>query len=793
MAAEIGNIIWYVSLVLAIGVTVVAIFYLFAMLRILFKTRESNSETREHQIASPRTLRYLLKFTGTYFFSFEGGRIRVTNADIAEAAAISAKLHARKDVMDFICSSSASNAATSSMDLRIDLDGNGQHWYEMRLSVFRYSLNKVRVYGILIPTDNIKQQEHDMLEMHRRSLNAEEKDNFIREMNHSVRTPLNAILGFSELLADPEYEMDQEEAAQCRAAIESSASSLTKILENVLTISHMNSENIHMDDHPLSVPELMRSVISDNAELLEASGISVVEVPSPEPCTIVADVRIMKRVIDILVDNVVRHASSGKMLAYGWTVADNGDVRIFVKDKGPGIPEAHLPFIFKPFYKVDAFSEGTGQSLTIAKGYVEHEKAEISCESGQDGTSFLIDFKKALPVLAIPLPFFGCGLLVASLLFLHFSLKYYRTLKYNRRLQTMEEEAIARNLELSGGHLFKLKDNTMITTQETADYFSFTSSKIPISIYMDSLDDADRSVAEAVAAVESGEIVRDLVSLPNFRTFKIMSFSIIATRLADDDGEMVPMGVFFSVDDAQARMDQMREVFAKEEESIAKQSFIASMGHEIRNPLNAIVGFSSLLADRYFEISAEERNSYAEIIRQNNDHLLSLLEGALLSAKEQDVLLKSSFKLINVAELMQELFKTNSVIVPPYLSFDFKPGSDAFINVSRTSMRQIVSNLINNSCKFTRGGGIVLGWSCTEENVEVFVEDTGIGISEDDIDKIFNKYYKTDSSTSGAGIGLPMCKRLAGIMGGELAVDSVPGIGSRFSVVIPRVYPESNP
>lgn len=782
------------SLIVALTAACLAVCFLLASGVIYVKYKLSLKANIDHfEVASPRVLAGLLRLVGAYFFTIERGRIKIINALPGEEGIIERRLHERSDVKEFISNalSSGQNSSTASlsMQMRIALTGEEKHWYEIRFSAFRYNLRSSRTRGIIIPIDNIKQREKEAMEIHRRTLNAEERDDFIREMNHAVRTPLNAIVGFSEILADPDMEITPEDLAEYSKVIDSNAKSLTKVLENVLTISHLGSENLMLNDSYLNVPELVRSVVAENEEYLVEEGIVTQEDPSPQECSIFADEKIMRRVIQILIENVIQHASSGKSLTYGWKESLDGVVEIYIKDKGPGISESDLPFIFKAFYKADPFSAGSGQSLTIAKGYMESEKAEIKCDTSSQGSTFFLRFRNVVPAIAF-IPFGGISIMILALVGLYFSIVLFRYALTYRGLRKAEEEAISRTISISGGHLFKYKNDKILMTRQTAEYFSFSSNQIGLDIYLDSMDEADKNVIMKIKNAPKGEIVSDFLSLPNFTTFKIMSFSCVATQIRDDDGEYTPMGMFFSIDEAHARLEAMREVYAKEEEAVSKQSFIANMGHEIRNPLNAIVGFSNLLSDIYFEIDKEERASYADIIQQSNEHLLSLLDGALLSAKEQDKLLKSSLNVIPISDLMEELYKTNSVIVPSKLSFEFERGDEAYAKMSRTGMRQIVSNLINNACKFTAKGTITFGWKTTENEIKIFVRDTGIGMTPENVENVFKKFFKADSSTSGAGIGLPLCKRLSEMMDGKLTVESEYGKGSCFAVVLPRIETE---
>ena len=781
----------------AVAVLALALCYALGSLALYVRSgRKFLHNEKEYEIASPSVLRELLRLTGAYFIYVQNDKIHVSNAGTMEVASAESGLESNKDVKDFISSlfaelrSQSGASVSGSVKFRESLSGSEKHWYEMHLLLLKHRAGRVRSYGIVVPIDMLKQRERDEMEMHRRALNAEERDDFIREMNHAVRTPLNAIVGFSELLADPDMDISPEEVEEYRTAIEENAFSLTEIIENVLVISHMNSENLMLNDVPLSIPQLVRAEMEKAASKLEKSGIVVTEdASSPEELNVKADSIITGRIVRVFVDNVISHASSGKSLEYGWRAAGSGG-EIFVRDKGPGIGNEDSPFIYKAFYKADPFSKGSGLGLTIAKGYATRENADITCESAPGGTSFFLKFKNILPAL-MPLPFIGLGFFLFSCLALYLAYTLYRTVKYRTRLRIFENEVITHSMDVLGGHFFKLEGGEIIVSSGTAEAFDFSTNVFSLDRLEESFDDSNREVIRKIKELKEGEVVSELISIPNFRAFKIMTFSCIASRVKDDSGKMVPMGIFFSVDEERARLEALHEVYAREEESVAKQSFIASMGHEIRNPLNAIVGFSSLLSERYFEIDEEERNSYAQIIGDSNRHMLELLDGALLSAKEQDKMLKRSFKVVNVSDIMEELFKTNQTLIPDRLSFDFVRGGDALVNISRTGLRQIVSNLINNASKFTPEGGITLGWSVSADDVEIYVQDTGIGVSAEDIENIFKKFYKTDSSTSGAGIGLPLCRRFAEMMGGRLLVNSELGKGSKFSVKLPRVYQET--
>lgn len=247
------------------------------------------------------------------------------------------------------------------------------------------------------------------------------------------------------------------------------------------------------------------------------------------------------------------------------------------------------------------------------------------------------------------------------------------------------------------------------------------------------------------------------------------------------------VGLLFLVDDMVRRQAEIDAAFRKEEESVLKSSFLASMGHEIRTPLNAIAGFSKLLVEMNDSLEEEEKSQYNEIITANTQQLLSLIDNVISTSEEQSKDFKLDLSEKDVDTLMEELYMTHSVIVPDRLKFIYSKGCESDrVRVNRSSLLQVVSNLMNNAVKFTESGSITLGWTEDEDHVVIFVEDTGCGISEDMISHVFEKYVKAGMS-EGAGLGLPLCRRLVGLMGGEIKVKSEPGVGSRFEVIFPRL------
>lgn len=259
-------------------------------------------------------------------------------------------------------------------------------------------------------------------------------------------------------------------------------------------------------------------------------------------------------------------------------------------------------------------------------------------------------------------------------------------------------------------------------------------------------------------------------------------------KMKEPDGKLSLMGMFIIVDDVKKLEEERREAFRLDEISSVKSSFLAAMGHEIRNPLNSIVGFSRLIVDSGRSLRQEALQKYCSVIEQNGENLLSLINNVIQYSQDRDADLQLALSKKRVSDLMDDLYTMHTALVPEGLDFKFVKGDASdYIMVNRSSLTQVVSNFMNNAITFTKKGSITLGWETGDSKVSIFVEDTGAGIEPENLHLVFDKYPKADPYAKGAGIGLSLCKKLVEKMSGSVSVTSEYGKGSRFSVELPRL------
>lgn len=263
------------------------------------------------------------------------------------------------------------------------------------------------------------------------------------------------------------------------------------------------------------------------------------------------------------------------------------------------------------------------------------------------------------------------------------------------------------------------------------------------------------------------------------------------------------MGIFKDVSDLMRIENELKEARDRAEESDRlKTSFLANMSHEIRTPMNGIIGFANLLRDP--GLGEDKKDLFLKHIDVSSNQLLNIIDDIIDISKIESGQLKISNKPVRINLILDEIYSSffhsirGDAPGQKLVDFNLKKGNDSkdfTIVTDDFRLSQVFNNLIGNAIKFTKEGHITFGYRLrNSRHVEFFVSDSGIGIPNNKIRLIFDRFGQVDQELSfqptGTGLGLPISKSLIDLMGGEMWVESEVDKGSTFYFTLPLVVEE---
>jgi hypothetical protein len=247
--------------------------------------------------------------------------------------------------------------------------------------------------------------------------------------------------------------------------------------------------------------------------------------------------------------------------------------------------------------------------------------------------------------------------------------------------------------------------------------------------------------------------------------------------------------------DISERKQTLQELIAAKEKAEQsdrlKTAFMQNISHEIRTPLNGILGFAELLSEE--DVTPEEVKKYSDIINSSGIRLLDLINTIINISKIEAGVEEVRLTEFNPDELILEMVsqfevmaRNRMVVIKPDIPAGNRPEKICSDNLK---LHQVLSNLISNALKFTQEGVIEVGYTPGPEEIVFHVKDTGMGIPEEHLEHIFDRFYQANTSISrgysGAGLGLSLCKGMVELLGGRIWAESEAGKGASFFFTIP--------
>lgn len=301
-------------------------------------------------------------------------------------------------------------------------------------------------------------------------------------------------------------------------------------------------------------------------------------------------------------------------------------------------------------------------------------------------------------------------------------------------------------------------------------------------------EDRDRSIASFLKLLD-GEVdkvtIQQRMDLTG-KGYQWWEYRVSILPEATKESRYLLIGICINIENfKQTEQELIRLKDEAENSDLLKSTFLANMSHEVRTPLNSIVGFSTLLIEEE-TLPRESRDEFMHIISENCKLLLKLINEILdLSRIESGIVFRQDP--CNLTSIMEELRyhyiaeEGENENIQQILDV---PETPAVILGDVFRLRQIMSNLLDNAFKFTEKGSVTWGYYSDEEKDEVvlFVKDTGVGIAEEYLPRIFDRFYKSDSFTQGGGLGLSIIHEIVRRLGGTIEVESKLNAGTSFYV-----------
>lgn len=369
----------YYFLVVVIGLAVLAIIVFIAIFskRSWYRTRRDSENIRKQAkdvLTSQKILHDAMATSGSITWQEKGEDYKLLN-----------RLQTNNFYVDKLQKfMQQTNPGSYNMELQCGIDNQETHWYDLRMRVEIDRSGTARRQGVLVCIDRQKEDEARAVESHRLLLNAKAREGFIADMNHQIRTPLHAIVGFSQVLAKPGAKFKAEELKTFGDIISSNADTLRKTINDILLVTLMGNSTVSAHCKPCKLGELLQTSNWPQAMPVINRRHNELKLESaPAECTVSADPKMLATVIENLLINASLFSAEGQTITLGVTIpADNsGKVDIWVRDDGIGIPEEYKEAIFDRFMKVDSFKPGSGLGLYICKQFMEQMGGSIKVES----------------------------------------------------------------------------------------------------------------------------------------------------------------------------------------------------------------------------------------------------------------------------------------------------------------------------------------------------------------------------------------------------------------------------
>lgn len=323
---------------------------------------------------------------------------------------------------------------------------------------------------------------------------------------------------------------------------------------------------------------------------------------------------------------------------------------------------------------------------------------------------------------------------------------------------------------------------------------------------------ANHSHEKDLEAIAKGEKTRDEETYPDRKGQKRI-FDIIRAPMYDSEGKLIGvLSIGRDITERKRTAELLKNYSFQLEETVKsrtadleaskeraesadklKSDFLSNVSHELRTPLNSIIGFTGILLNRMAGPLNEEQEKQLNMVKASGKHLLALINDILDLSKIESERFILNAETINMQSLIEEVVEQH-LPIDKDVSLNFEQTPEIIeIQSDRQRVKQVLINLVSNGLKFTESGSVNIHCFREIDTVVVEISDTGIGIEEENLDKIFNQFFQIETQYSskfpGTGLGLSICRKIMELLHGTITVKSKVGIGSVFTCTFPVEIP----
>ncbi|MEM7066468.1 MAG: ammonium transporter [Cyanobacteria bacterium P01_B01_bin.77] len=660
------------------------------------------------------------------------------------------------------------------------------------------------------------------------------KDEFLANTSHELRTPLNSIIGLSEVLIEWKLGPLPEQVSDNLAMIASSGRRLYNLVSDILDFSKILHDNLNLNLTAAGLREVTEIVLLLCRPLIGHKNLDFVnQIPSDLPL-LRADEARLQQILYNLVGNAVKFTTDGQIDVSAKIDPQTPEqVMVTVADTGIGIPENKYDSIFESFVQGDGTTAreygGMGLGLAITKKLVELHGGKIWVESiiGQ-GTQFHFTLPIELQSETVPST---PNLLVLPAAPLPVKDSIIRTTPLTTMLSKttvkdpIDSVAVAVKLstDLSADSDWHQTCKILIVDDDPVN-LRVLNNYLALDQYQVTQAPSGPDALALITADYRPDLIILDVMMPRMTGYEVTQ--TLRKKWQRDELPIVLLTAKNQLEDEVAgfkvgandyltkpvfketllarietqlalrkesleRQQAEAERIQSEAANLAKSTFLTHMSHELRSPLNSIIGFAQLLnRDRFLQ--AEHRKRVG-IINHSAEHLLSLINNILDISKIEAgkvTLSEHEFDLHSLLKQVLTMFEPKASFKELTLTLVQDPHLLQFVVADEVKLRQILINLIANSLKFTDQGSVTLTATHVDDEgmIGFEIQDTGPGIAAYELEQLFTPFEQTAAGRSigqGTGLGLSICKKYAQLMGGDISVCSTVNQGSCFTVQIP--------